>query len=248
MFRRTFIVIFVIALATMRQAAGEDKPSATAKADEKHATTRPDASKDVADVRAVLKSLAKALQDGNGEGIKRVIYASEPTEKKMVDAMASMSAQIAKLYKTSVKAFGEEDARNLTGDITAEMTRIDKAEISVDGETATVRYPDQTPAATTTTSAEDGGDVSSPPDGAPMILKKVEGRWQVPMSELSRDTSPEEIEQRLADVKSQTNVIAELCSEIAEGKYKSADKAVEAWQAKMRQALAPRKPEGEKKG
>jgi hypothetical protein len=259
------IVVCVAAVLAIggRSPAAEEKPSATEKADHKASdtqpTTRPQA-KDAADVRAVLKSLAKALQDGNAEGIKHVIYASNPAETRMVDAMAAMSTQIAKLYKTSLKAFGEEEARNLIGDVAAEMTRIEKAEISIDGETATVRYPQDAPAAKSTTTsadapdaaaaaADEGDDASSAPaDGVPMVLKRVQGRWQVPMSELSKDTSPEEIEQRLADVKSHTKVIAELSGEIAEGKYKSADKAAEAWQAKMMQALVPRKPEGEKKG
>lgn len=154
----------------------------------------------------------------------------------MVDAMTAMAVEIAKLHKSAAKAFGEDEAKELTGDVAGEMTRIDEAEIAIDGDAATVRYP-----------AEPGEeeDPESPPP-APMVLKKVEGQWRVPMSELSKDTSPEEIDQRLADLETQTKVIAELVGEIGQGKYKTADTAAEAWQAKMMQALTPRKSDAEK--
>src|SRR5215213_9691934 len=107
--------------------------------------TPPDSGKkevspDEAALRAALKALAKALQDGDGKAIHHAIYASNDTERKMVDAMSAMAVQIAELYKTSVKAFGEEQARTLTGDVGSEMSRIDEAKVSIEGDTATVRY------------------------------------------------------------------------------------------------------------
>ena len=64
----------------------------------------------------------------------------------------------------------------------------------------------------------------------------------------SADTTPEEIDQRLTDLEAQTKIIGELAGEITQGKYKSAEKAAEAWQGKMMQALTPKKGEGEKGG
>jgi hypothetical protein len=184
-------------------------------------------------IRDLLKGLAKALQDGDAKQIKAVISASNDTEKKMVDAMSAMAVEIAKLYKASVKAFGEDQAKELTGDVAGEMGRIDEAEIAIDGEIATVRYPKEP------TTAED--EAAPPP--VPMTLKKVEGAWRVPMSELSKDSTPEEIEQTLTDLAAQTKVVSEVTSEITDGKYKTANKAAEGWQAKMMQVLMPRKEE-----
>ena len=202
---------------------------------------RPTAAQDEAALREALRTLAKALQQGRADGIRRVIHAANPTERKMVDAMAAMAAQIAKLYKASAKAFGEEQAKALTGDVVAEMKRIDEADVSIDGDTATVCYkPEETEA----TPAE-GEPPPAPP--VPMVLRKVDGRWMVPMAELSRDATPEGIEQRLADLAAQTKVIADLSAEIAAGKHRTAERAAEAWQSKMMQALTPgRKPEDDK--
>ena len=71
-------------------------------------------SADETSLRETLKSLAKALQEGDAVGIRKVIHAADDTEKKMVDAMADMASQIAKLHKAAVKAFGDEQAKALT--------------------------------------------------------------------------------------------------------------------------------------
>lgn len=257
-------------------ALGQDKPppptgkakpadpgaaAAAAPRDESKPAPKADADKmksaDETALRDALKTLARSLQDGKADGIKQVIYAANPTERKMVDAMAAMAVQIAGLYKASAKAFGEDEARALTGDAAAEMSRIDDAAVSIDGDTATVHY--RAPAEPQSAPGEDdpppapgknadNAPAPGPDEGTPaaepkgMILKRVEGRWRVPMSELSKDATPAGIEQRLADLDVQTRVISDLAQEVAKGKYRSADEAAEAWHAKMMQALTPGKP------
>ena len=248
--------------------AGKAKPAdpgaAAAPRDEPKPAPKPDANKsksaDEKALRDALKTLARSLQDGKAEGIKQVIYAANPTERKMVDAMAAMAVEIAAMHRAAVKAFGEEQARGLTGDVVAEMQRIDDAEVSIDGNTATVRYKpappadaesasDSTDAARAAPAKSGDGEPAAPPPGPPLVMKKIDGRWQVPMSELSRDATPESIEQHLSDLDAQTKVIAELTKEIAKGKYRNAEKATEAWQSKMMAALTPgnKPPANEKK-
>ena len=220
--------------ASDKQAPADDAPSPP--------VSKPTAAQDEAALREALKTLAKALQQGRADGIRQVIHAANPTERKMVDAMAAMAAQVAKLYKASAKAFGEEQAKALTGDVVAEMKRIDEADVSIDGDSATVRYKPEKVEATPDDAAE-----PPPAPPVPMVLRKVGGRWMVPMAELSRDATPEEIEQRLADLAAQTKVIADLSAEVAAGKHRTAERAAEAWQSKMMQALTPgRKPEEDK--
>ena len=253
---RSIIVALVASLVSCGGAAlAQDKPPANPPkhapkpAEQKPAEAKPPAapkppaSPEDAALRAALKTLAKGLADGNAEQIRHVIHADNPTERKMVDAMADMAVQIAQLYKASAKAFGEEQAKALTGDVAAEMGRIDRADVAIDGDNATVLYK---PEATASKDPADAGTVEASP---PMQLKKIEGRWQVPVSSLSKDTTPEEIEQRLSDLEAQSKVIADLTAEVTAGKYKSADKAAEAWQAKVMQALTPpRKPAPDGKG
>ena len=205
---------------------------------------------DEAALRGELKTLARALQEGKAEGIKRVVYAANPTERKMVDAMAAFAVQIAGLYKAAAKAFGEEDARALTGGLVAEISRIDDAEVAIDGDTATVRYRQPAPPAPADGNPARPDGRQTPESEAPvaMVLKRVDGRWRVPMSELSKDATPADIEQRLADLDVQTRLVRDLIKEIAQGKHRTADKAADAWQARVMQALTPGKPAEAKGG
>jgi hypothetical protein len=249
MLRWIIAALLASPLLVTAAAPAQDKP-AEPKPSSKTPPAKPDPVKkkaaDETALRDALKTLAKALQEGNAERIRQVIHAADPTERKMVDAMAAMAVQIAQLYKASAKAFGEDQAKGLTGDVTAEMSRIDGAEVSIEGDTATVRYAQEPPAPGDEAKPGEKDDAPAVPP-PPMVLKKVDGRWRVPMSELSKGSTPEEIEQRLSDLEAQTKIIAELTTEIAAGKYKSAEKAAEAWQGKMMQALTPpRKAEPER--
>lgn len=227
-----------------KSTGSKDAPAGGAKPAGQKRAPKPDAAKaaraDEAALRDALKALAKSLQTGEPDGIKQVVYAANPTERKMVDAMAAMAVQIAGLYKVSAKAFGEDEARRLTGDVAAELTRIDDAEVSIDGDTATVRYREPDAGA----AAPVEGEAAAADAPAAMVLKRVDGRWRVLMSELSKDATPEGIEQRLADLDAQTRVIEGLAKEVAQGKYRDAEQAVEAWHAKMLRALTPGKPPG----
>ena len=233
--RSILALTIAAALAVAVPARSQDKPQ---KPKDKPPTSSPAA--DETALRGALKTLAKALQTGDREQIRKVIYAANPTEQKMVDAMASMAAELANLNKAAAKAFGKEQAQALTGDLGAELTRIDQAKVAIDGDTATVVYKPGEPAPKQT-------DLASADPAAPLQLSKIDGRWQIPMAKLSKGATPEQIEQRLSDVDIQTKVIAEITSEVTQGKYKNVDAVAEAWQAKVMQALTPpRKPANDK--
>src|SRR5688572_9523703 len=162
-------VILLLACLIAPVGAAQEPPSPD--------SAQKEVSPDEAALRAALKALAKAPQDGDGKAIRHAIYASNATERKMVDAMSAMAVQIAELYKASSKAFGEEQAKGLTGDMGAEMSRIDDAKVSIEGDTATVTYeqpetpkpePPAAPDPAKTESAvgdesDDTDDAASPP-------------------------------------------------------------------------------------
>ncbi len=251
------LLVILITLLGAGWGHAQEKPAA--KVAEKPETAKPQSGEEKA-IRATVKSLAEALEKGDGKRIREVVYAADATEKKMVDAMASMAEAMARLRKVAAKAFGDDEAKSLTGDLTGEMGRIDQAEITITSESATVSYgkpePPHAVPATAASNANpnesgdepdnEAGGATTEPSTAPMVFKKIDGHWRVPMSELSKGTTPQEVEQRLADLEAQTKVISDVADEIAKGKYKNADKAAEGWQLKMMQALTAKKPETRK--
>ena len=176
--------------------------------------------------KGALKFLAAALRDGDADRIRQVMHATNPSETRMVAAMADMAKSMAALQRSAVKAFGREGAKEVVGDTNASNTdsnaRIDSAEVKVQGDTATVTM-------------EDGEE-------APVVLKRVEGRWRLPMAELSRGADPAALEERLAGLAEQSKLVRELAEEVGAGKYTSPAQAHEAWQSRAMQASMRRPP------
>ena len=188
--------------------------------------TPPSQALSTATPKGALKLLAIALRDGDADRIRQVMYAANPSESKMVTAMADMAKSMAALQKSAVKAFGREGAKEVVGDTDAtdseSKARIDSADVKVQGDTATVTM-------------EDGEE-------APVVLKRVDGRWRMPMSELSRGADLAALEERLAGLAEQSRLVRELAEEVGSGKYASPAQAHEAWQSRAMQASMRRTP------
>src|SRR4051812_17110717 len=108
---RTLFPFLIAALVTISATAqvtpappAEPKREAPARA----ATQAPAVEHDLTTPKGALKHLAAALRDGDAERIRRVMYATTPSEARMVAAMADMAKAMALLQKAAVKAFGEE--------------------------------------------------------------------------------------------------------------------------------------------
>ena len=240
---RRILVISLIATsaaaqspAQPRRAAPEaDKPASPAPAPVTPAPSTAkdaDADADPSTPKGALKRLAAALRDGDAEAIRQVMHAADPAEVRMVAAMAEMARAMAVLQRAAVKAFGEEGAKEVVGDTQATdaqgRARIDSADVRVQGETATVILPE-------------GED-------APVTLRRVDGRWKVPMSELSKDADRSVLDERLAELAEQAKVVQQIAKDIEGGQFNSPAQAYSAWQSRAMQAVTRRvptkKPEG----
>jgi hypothetical protein len=180
-----------------------------------------------------LKILAAAMRDGDADKLKSVVLTRDQAEVRMLGAMAGLAGSLARLNQSAVKAFGEDDASRFTDDSSAHfsetLARIDGAEVTIDGDKATVRY--------------------SGPGELPFEMRRVrpahasqEGQWKVPMSELSPSADPGTLDQRLGELNVQRKIVDELADEIAAGKYKNAEAGKEAWRGKIMQTLPTRPP------
>lgn len=237
MTRRTLVVALVLAGGGAHASGAAPDPSAPGAP----STPAPQTPAQPPGPKDALKRLAAAMRKGDAAEIRAVLYAADDTEAKMAAAMADYAAALAGLQKSAVAAFGEEGAKELTGDAPPgeEVARIDAAALSVDGDDATVTFvPDKKDVKPPAGQQPKGEEEDPPPPPEPVRLKKVDGHWRVPVAGLSKGAAPEEVKQRLADLAAQTKLIQEISTEVAAGKYKSAEKAGEAWRMKV-YALTP---------
>jgi hypothetical protein len=174
--------------------------------------------------RGALKSLVSAMESGDTDKIKSLIATTNPSEDKMVAAMAGMSEAQKKFRDAANGAYGPA-ATQLTGDTAAAsatgLAKIDGAKETITGDSAVV---------------DSGPDSGTPP----ITLNKANGTWKIPIHELSRGVDPASINQRLDDLSFMTGLINESAGEIAKGDYKTPQDAGKAIQSKMMVAAMKR--------
>ncbi len=170
--------------------------------------------------RDAIRALNQAMRLGDVPTIKQLFLATTPAEAQIIDADAQMAAALARLRSAAVKAYGSKGADAITGDINAGATesaaRIDAADVVITGDVATITYRDE--------------------KNSPFVLKRVNGKWRVPVSQLGKPLEPATLEQRLADLALQRQVVEEMIGQISEKKFADAEKARLAWAARLLQA------------
>ena len=180
-------------------------------------TSAPSVPVDPSTPRGALKSLINAMETGDGDKLRSLIATTNPSEDKMVTAMANMSMAQKKFRDAASAAFGN-DAKQLTGDTTAAsaegMSKVDSAKETINGDSATV----------------DSGPESGTP---PLTLNKSGSTWKIPIQQLSRGIDAASINQRLGDLSMMTGLINDSATEIGKGTYKTPQEAGKAIQAKM---------------
>jgi hypothetical protein len=218
MFRRILSVMFVPLAATLAMA----QDAAPASAPTSAPTTQVVAMNQDTP-RGTLKLLTKAMDEGDTETIAAVLLPASPAEKTFSEHIADLAAATGKLKKAAVATFGEEGAKSINDPAAANaaMGHIDASTEEVNGDSATVR---------------DGS-------GPVMALKRVDGKWRVPMSELLRlmdaDT-PGKLSEKSDILAITAAAINETAAETTKGKYKTAKEAIQAARGKMVKAAMER--------
>jgi hypothetical protein len=183
-------------------------------------TTRPADAPAGSSPRDAVRALNLAIRSGDTAAMKQIFLATTPAESRMVDADAEMAAALARLRSAAVKTFGAQGAELVTGDGDAgaaeSAARIDSAEVVVNGDVATVTYKDQ--------------------KNSPWVLKKVQGRWRIPVSQLGKPMDAASLDQRLTDLAVQRRVVDEMAEQIRQKKFATAEQARETWRARILQA------------
>lgn len=170
--------------------------------------------------KGALRELNVSMREGNVPAIERILLATTPAERKMVTSDAEMAAALADIRRAAIVAYGPAAAKTLTGDTATgdaeSLARIDSAQVTIKGDSATVTYSDERE--------------------SPFVLKRVDGEWKVPVSQLGKPVDRAALEQRLADLATQTRVVREVTKLIRDNKLPTAQQARDAWQSRIMQA------------
>ena len=205
----------VQAQTTMPNPTPPTQPPATA------AASAPVIPVDTSTPRGALKTLLTAMQSGDAEGIKKVIYAASPTEEQLIDAMAHRVIAESKFKSAATKAFGADEAKGLVGDgeasLAANLAQFDTAAETIEADSAIVTNKDGV--------------------GEPVRLKKIGGKWQIPASEFSKSGNDTQVQQNINDLNFTAGLIDQFAQDVSAGKYKTAPEAKESIQLQMRAAL-----------
>lgn len=174
--------------------------------------------------RETLRTLNIALRDGDADTVKALFQTTTAEGRKLVCAMADYAAALAGLHRAAVKAYGPEGANVVTGDTVAQsadgLAAIDKAEESINGDTAVVKYAGATDPA--------------------VKLVREDGVWKLPFSQLLNGADKAAEERRLIELATQTRIANDMAAEIVAGKYKTPEKGAEVWRARLLQTVMPK--------
>jgi hypothetical protein len=181
-------------------ASGQDEPQAV-----KTDLTTPE---------AAAKSFVDALEKGNADAAKAAAVAT-PEQATALEAMSEAMSGFRKLNEAAVARWGEA-GKQVAGDM-QDMdisAKLDKATVSVEGDTATLRTEDE--------------------EDEPLKLRRVDGQWKVDLSAMMGD---EDISQAVPMFRAMGKAAREVGGEIAEGKFQTAEEAQQAMAMRMLGAM-----------
>ena len=118
--------------------------------------------------------------------------------------MADYAAAFAQLHAAAERAFGNDGAIIVTGDVQAESAKglaaIEKAQVTLDGNTTTVKYAGAT--------------------DAPIKLTKIDGRWKLPVAQLLEGADPKAGDKGARELQAEARIARKMSEEITAGKFK----------------------------
>jgi hypothetical protein len=191
--------------------------SAPARAQGTRPATAPAVAADTTTPKGTLKLLSDAMEQGDVDAMRRLMLAADPVEQKMVAAQIAQAEAFARFRKALVATFGQAALDELLGAAPSAAQRnavFDAAPEKLDGDRATVSVE------------QDNYE-----------LKKVDGQWLLTFTTMARSVEPAVLDESLREMSVRAEVMKEVATEIADGRYQNTDEVGQAIQGKMLSAL-----------
>jgi hypothetical protein len=171
---------------------------------------------DLTSPKSAMRALSRAMESGDASSIEKILYGQGDQDQKMIAATVAIATATSNLHRAAVSTFGEKGAKGLIGDSVATA-----ADATAQIEAATEKIENDY--ATLTLSKE----------SQPLVLRKIQGQWRIPVAQLAQNANPAALNERLAELAAQTAVISEVATDLTSGKFHSGEDAAETLHAKM---------------
>ncbi len=171
---------------------------------------------DSAGPRAAMKSFYQAMEAGDAAAVRGLFYAANDSEKALADADAAQlfaARGLGEAIKNKFAATGDALSQGLP--LKDEIVRLDSAEVSIEGDHATLKLPGQNKA---------------------LRLVKSEGRWKISIADYAGATAGN-IAAQTAVLKDLTEVYSSIAADISADKFASAQDAQKALQQKLQAVM-----------
>ena len=176
-------------------------------------------------IKQSIKTLAIAMKDGDGATAKKYVVNDENSQK-LIDMLAKIAKASKDMQDAAVAKFGDEGKTLVTGRMTSNAPHFDKdldeANITINGDTATVAPKD-------------------PTKGSEATFKKQDGTWKLDLQSMPH---AEQMAQGAVMMGKMADVMTEMTGEIKDGKYSSAPEARQAFYQKVGAAMGGGRPPG----
>lgn len=172
--------------------------------------------------KGTLTLLARATASGDSASVRSLLHVTTPQEEKLADILMDRNDVNVKFKAAATKAFGEEVANQIAPNAVDEEQRIERAEVKIDEDKATVKLDEESD---------------------PVSLVKVDGKWKLTLAALTAGIPAAEIDVRLDQMNMLSSVVKEATTELNEGKYKTPDELGDAIRGKLTERVLKQQAE-----
>ena len=236
--KRAGMILAASVVLTMALAVALAHPPTAAPA----SNTATAAAVDMSSPKATLHTVYKAMRNGDIPTIRQCMIFEQAQEAELFDIeltriwgpLKLMRALEAKFGEAAKKPFGGE---TLEKELDLMIARVEKVEITVNGETATLDEK----------KAEVNPDAETELTG--VTLKKQEGKWKIvaeSFSDMGSRVKPEELKAMRASRDAVATACEKTLVRVKAGEFKSVDEAFAAYQEALQEAA--RSGVGKEKG
>jgi len=167
--------------------------------------------------KTVLKSFYQAMEAGDAPAVRALFHTTTDAEKELADADAAQLAAARSLGEAAKNKFAATgDALSKGMPLHDEIAKLDSAEVTIEGNTATLKLPGQP---------------------RPLRLIKSENRWKISIADYAGAT-PANIADQTAVLKDLAAVYTQTAADINADKFPSAQDAQRSLQQKLQAVVA----------